>query len=150
MLQPSRKWSWLHQEWADDAVKGPWLAVAKNTVQPFWEEEYKGKFGTPSTPQSCTSLVSRPRHPDDDFGSLSEHRRIKAGKPPASDTYQSFIDRNPEGQATDDPLDYWNSRMASQPDLACFAFDMLALSLPATSAECERVFSSAKLLITAS
>ena len=38
--------------------------------------------------------------------------------------------------------------MASQPDLARFAFDMLAL--PATSAECERVFSSAKLLITAS
>jgi len=38
--------------------------------------------------------------------------------------------------------------MASQPDLARFSFDMLAL--PATSAECERVFSSAKLLITVS
>jgi hAT family protein len=145
VLQPSRKWSWLHQEWADDTVKGPWLAAAKNAVQQFWEEEYRGKF---ATPQLGTSLVSRPRHPDDEFGSLSEHRRIKAAKPPASDTYQSFIDRDPEGQATDDPLDYWNSRMASQPDLARFAFDMLAL--PPTSAECERVFSSAKLLITAS
>jgi hAT family C-terminal dimerisation region len=47
-----------------------------------------------------------------------------------------------------DPLDYWNARFLSQPDLARFALDMLAL--PVSSAECERIFSSAKLLITAS
>jgi hAT family C-terminal dimerisation region len=143
VLQPSRKWTWLYQEWAEDVEKEPWLAVAKNAVQQLWEEEYKGKFGVP---QGIT-LVSRPRKPDDEFGSLSEHRKIRAIKPPANDAYQSFIERDPEGQATDDPLDYWNSRVILQPDLARFALDMLAL--PATSAECERVFSSAKLLITA-
>ena len=143
VLQPSRKWTWLHQEWAEDIEKEPWLAVAKNAVQQLWEEEYKGKFGVPQG----TTLVSRPRNPDDEFGSLSEHRKIRAIKPPANDAYQSFIERDPEGQATDDPLDYWNSRVILQPDLARFALDMLAL--PATSAECERVFSSAKLLITA-
>ena len=145
VLQPSRKWSWLHQQWVDDAQKRLWLDTAQKTVQQLWEEEYKGKFGAP---QSATPLVSRPRHPNDEFGSLSEHRRIKAVKPTTSDPYQSYVDRDPEGQATDDPLDYWNSRILSQPDLARFALDMLAL--PASSAECERAFSSAKLLITAS
>ena len=47
VLQPSRKWTWLHQEWAEDVEKEPWLAVAKNAVQQLWEEEYKGKFGVP-------------------------------------------------------------------------------------------------------
>ena len=45
-------------------------------------------------------------------------------------------------------MDYWNARILSQPDLARFALDMLAI--PVSSSECERVFSSAKLLITAS
>jgi hAT family C-terminal dimerisation region len=44
-------------------------------------------------------------------------------------------------------LDYWNSRLLSQPDLAHSALDMLAL--PASSSECERVFSSARLLVMA-
>jgi hypothetical protein len=53
-----------------------------------------------------------------------------------------------KGQPADDPLKYWNSRIRSQPDPAHFALDMLAI--PASSPECERIFSSAKLLITAS
>jgi hypothetical protein len=82
-------------------AKEPWLAVTKDAVQRLWEEEYKGKFGVPQG----TTLVSRPRQPDDEFGSLSEHRKIRAIKPPANDTYQSFIDRDPEKQVTNDPLD---------------------------------------------
>src|SRR5207248_11676842 len=82
------------------------------------------------------------------FGSLSEHQRIKTVKPTSSDAYQSYINSDPDIKAVNNPLDYWNSRILSQPDPAHFALDMLAL--PATSAECERIFSSAKLLITAS
>ena len=125
--------------WVDDAQKRLWLDTAKKTVQQLWEEEYKGML---SAPRSVIPLVSRPPHPNDEFGSLSEHRRIKAVKPTTSDPYQSYIDCDPEGQATDDPLDYWNSRIFSQPDLARFTLDMLAL--PASSAECEQAFSSAK------
>ena len=41
---------------------------------------------------------------------------------------------------------YWNSLYLSQPDLARFALDILAI--PLMSAECKRVFSFAKYLIT--
>jgi len=44
VLQPSRKWSWLHQEWADDTVKGPWLAVAKTPSNSFGKKNTKGSL----------------------------------------------------------------------------------------------------------
>jgi hypothetical protein len=143
VLQPRRKWSWFRQEWLGDDEKRPWIDTAQKAVQQLWEEEYKGKFGAPEL-----TLVSRPRHPNDEFGAFSEHRRIRTVTPTSSDSYQSYISCDPEGQPADDPLNYWNSRIRSQPDLARFALDMLAL--PVSSAECERIFSSAKLLITSS
>jgi hAT family C-terminal dimerisation region len=46
-----------------------------------------------------------------------------------------YIDGLPEMRfSNEDVHDYWNSRLLSQPDLARFALDMLAL--PASSAEC--------------
>jgi hAT family C-terminal dimerisation region len=141
VLQPGRKWSWLNEQWGSDPQKRIWLKKTEEAVQRLWEEEYKGKFATPSNPQP------RDRNPDDEFGGLSEHREIK-NLPVRStnDAYLSYIDRDLE--TGEDLLDYWNSRLLSRPDLARFALDMLAI--PATSAECERVFSSAKLLVTAS
>jgi hAT family C-terminal dimerisation region len=62
------------------------------------------------------------------------------------DPFEAYIYSGPEVLVEDDPLEYWNYRIRPQPDLARFALDMLAL--PVSSAECERVFSSAKLLIT--
>ena len=61
-----------------------------------------------------------------------------------SDAYQAYIKSDPE--QTNDPLAYWNSLYLSQPDLARFTLNMLAI--PLMSAKCERVFSSAKYLIT--
>src|SRR4029077_10136677 len=66
---------------------------------------------------------------------------------PAPDLYQDYIECDPVAKLPrEEALNYWNSRLLSQPDLAHFALDMLAL--PASSAECERVFSGSKLLIT--
>ena len=143
VLQPSRKWSWFYQEWLGNDEKRPWIDTVQKAVQQLWEEEYKGKFGTPEL-----TLVSRPRRPNDEYGAFSEHRRIRTVAPISGDSYQAYVGCDPEGQPKDDLLNYWNSRIRSQPDLARFALDMLAL--PASSAECERIFSSAKLLITAS
>lgn len=149
VLQPHRKWGWYNEEWTGNDEKEPWLKEAKTAVQQLWEEEYKGKF---STQKETITLVSRPKRPDDEFAALSEHRRIKntvSSKPTNIDAFQTYLecDRIPEGN-DEALLEYWNSRIASQPDLAHFALDMLAL--PISSAECERIFSSAKLLITPS
>ena len=43
-------------------------------------------------------------------------------------------------------LNYWNLRYTSEPDLVRFAYDCYAI--PAMSDECERIFSSAKILIS--
>jgi hypothetical protein len=45
-----------------------------------------------------------------------------------------------------DPMRFWNDRYSTQPDLARMALD--ALAVPAMSDKCERLFSSAKLLLT--
>jgi hypothetical protein len=45
-----------------------------------------------------------------------------------------------------DAIRYWNDRYHSQPDLAQFAPD--APTVPPISDDCERLFSSTKLLIT--
>jgi hypothetical protein len=46
---------------------------------------------------------------------------------PAGDSYQNYIERDQETRlSNEDVLDYWNSRLLSQPDLAHFALDMLA------------------------
>src|SRR5579871_2222167 len=45
-----------------------------------------------------------------------------------------------------DPIQYWNNRFHTQPGLARMALD--ALAVPPCSDELERLFSSAKLLIT--
>jgi hAT family C-terminal dimerisation region len=47
---------------------------------------------------------------------------------------------------TFNPIDWWNNSRIDFPTLHLWAFDTLAI--PAMSAECERVFSSIKKLIT--
>jgi hypothetical protein len=63
----------------------------------------------------------------------------------SSDRYRAFIFIEREDNETD-PLEYWNTRYSTQPDLARFTLDMLAILM--MSAECERVFSSVKHLLT--
>ena len=111
----------------------------------FGKEEYKGKFGVRQS--GVRPTTHRPRHPNDEFGALSQHKKIKNPELTTGDSYLSYINHGTEGEG-DDPLEFWNSRIGSEPDLAHFALDMLAI--PATSAECERIFSSAKLLLTPS
>ena len=43
------------------------------------------------------------------------------------------------------PIAWWREQQATYPKLAQMAFDVL--SIPAMSAECERVFSQAKLVV---
>ena len=156
VLQPNRKWAWLHQEWSKDPEKQPWLHTVKKAVQQLWNEEYKGKSNPSSTQKETNTLVSRPKHSDrqsesdNEFALLSQHWKIKnieSLNPTNIDAFRTYIERDPEGLG-EGLIDYWNSRILSQPDLARFALDILAV--PISSDECERIFSSAKLLITPS
>jgi hypothetical protein len=140
ILQPSRKLNWITESWATNPEKQAWLSKPKAAVRELWEEEYKGKYALKSVDKPSEE---RPRHSDDEFGALHEHARIKSTIPIIADNFQAYIESDIEEA---DPLIYWNARHIFQPDLTRMALDMLAISM--MSAECERIFSSAKLLIT--
>ena len=59
------------------------------------------------------------------------------------DEYETYISSRPV--ACDHPLEWWRANQSIYPKLAQMAFDLL--SIPAMSAECERVFSQAKLAL---
>ena len=102
------------------------------------------KYGHKSAPPT-DSNPSRPKNPDDRFGGLHRHKQLESRPRVSSDRYTAFISTNCEDKETD-ALEFWNARYNTEPDLARFALDMLAI--PMMSAECERVFSSAKHLLT--
>jgi hypothetical protein len=62
------------------------------------------------------------------------------------DEYDSYCRENPLPKAPPHLLQYWNVQAINTPSLAQMALDLL--SIPAMAAECERVFSSSKILIS--
>ena len=151
VLNPAVKWSWFEERWGNDRVKRTWLegnpakkrTGVKGLVQELWEEEYKGKYGLESP---TDKMPSQPKKRQDDcFGGLHRHKQVGHRPKMSSDRYLAFVSTDCEERETD-ALGYWNSRYNAQPDLARLALDMLAI--PMMSAECERVFSSAKHLVT--
>lgn len=150
VLLPNKKWAWFKEQFDQDENKQTWLTGdpefpndrgIKGLVEDLWKEEYKGKYGKSAATDPSPPVQYRPY---ETFGGLDAHEQLKGTTVNASDRYQVYATSDPE--STDDPLKYWNSRYLSQPDLARFALDMLAI--PLMSAECERIFSSAKHLIT--
>ena len=163
VLNPVYKWAWFEQRWGNDKVKEAWLEgnPAKNEigvkglVRELWEEEYKEKYGPATNSPSSTDSnktsptengSSQPKSPDDRFGGLHRHMQLDAmPTKTSSDHYRTYISTEREHPKTN-ALEFWNAQYTTQPDLARFALNMLAI--PAMSAEYERVFSSAKHLLT--
>ena len=124
----------------------------KNNVLPalteVWLQEYKGK----SSESPISASGHRSRSPKR-YTSCWEHKRLKLNRNPepvttGPDELDDYLATNIHITDNEyfDPIQYWNDRYLSQPDLAQFALD--ALAVPPMSDECERLFSSAKLLIT--
>lgn len=139
ILDPHNKWAWLTQEWGGSTTKAPWLAAGKEKVRTLWMEDYKST--TPSMQEQSTEL-----HPEA-FSRAREFKRIKLGHTPVTDEYEAYLatDReSPDGR--DAAITFWNLRYHSQPALALFALDMLAI--PCMADDCERLFSGTGLMIT--
>jgi hypothetical protein len=156
ILDPTFKWSWFEDHWGNDTAKKIWLEGnprkneigVKGLVRELWEEEYKGKYGSHSAVAVDSHQgkdSSQSRNLDDPFGGLHRHKQLSLKSKASIDRYTAFISTDCEEKGTD-ALEFWNTRYSTQPDLARFALDMLAI--PMMSAECERVFSSAKHLLT--
>ncbi|KAM5529528.1 transposase-like protein [Fusarium oxysporum f. sp. phaseoli] len=154
-LNPSLKNQWYYQVWNGSDDKRAWIQAAVGAVKELWVDEYKGKFahGAPVP----THVFKSPEPKEKSFTSVRNHKRLKlrhfdphsSPELPSTDHYNEFITTDVIGLNDDeefDPIQYWNDRYHSQTDLARMALDVLAL--PPMSDECERLFSSAKLLLT--
>jgi hypothetical protein len=154
IMNPTLKTAWFQQRWSGHTIRSTWL---KNDVLPLvkelWFQEYKGKSSA-STPTSTPMPMPGPKAPKH-YMSCREHKRLKLDTHfdasvaiEGSDELDEYLSTNVVTTTDEhyDPIQYWNDRFCTQPDLAQMALD--ALAVPPCSDELERLFSSAKLLIT--
>ena len=153
-LNPTLKNEWYKQAWLDHYEKRDWINTAIDAVKGLWLEEYRGRYSSgPRSSLYSTSQIQGER--EKAFTSARNHKRLrlKTSHRPEEllpvDMHDQYMETDilPLGEDESfDPMRFWNDRYSTQPDLARMALD--ALAVPAMSDECERLFSSAKLLLT--
>lgn len=161
VLNPELKYAWFEQEWKDneEAQNADWLGTVKEEVEALWKEEYCGKYRIDDTQNRVQRAPVEPRS---QLALLYEkkanYKRIRlsptptassTSPPPHRDQFSEYCETNlykrSEGEVFE-PISHWQERYNSMRDLARFALDMLAI--PPMADACERLFSSAKLLLT--
>ena len=138
MLNPQLKWSFLKQRWEH---RQDWLVTARRNVKHLWTSDYKDRtlatdFGVKdvSTAVLDMDILEQFLSVQPDTASLQ-----------FEDEYEDYCYMKPEPRITN-IIQWWIDHSTMYPALSKMALDIL--SIPAMSAEVERVFSSAKLLIT--
>jgi hypothetical protein len=164
VLHPQIKASWFEATWQSHAEKSAYIEPALAAVKAYWNDTYRGR--SPHLPSSSSEPVAMaPMRMAPIFTSARAHKRLKVTHSTAAvetDHYEQYITSAPlsadailqgalcvdpaaDQLSTDEIIMWWNNRYYTQPDLARFALDILAV--PPMSDDCERVFSGASILI---
>lgn|SRR5215469_2341752 len=158
VLNPEHKWDYFETNWEDCPE---WITQAKKSIKDFWLTMYKDSES--KTKQSTTGDASESnpilqKDPSDFDQWVSRHKYHRTGLKKIQDEYEQYLetDHFPNQQSEDtlpnfqqksvNLCTFWARYEEQYPALAQMAYDIL--SIPAMSAECERVFSSAKLLLS--
>lgn len=133
LLNPSLRRRFFDYYWVESSES--FVEPMLRAVRKYWEDEYVGNQVPSSPPRQYRSLV-------DLIGVQARQAQRQSSH---IDAFNSYINGGDEGY--DDwrersIFDWWNTHF---PALRQWAFD--TLSVPATSAECERVFSFAKRMV---
>ncbi len=133
VLDPNSKWKYVESNWRPE-----WVKDAKRIMDTLWEE-YKPAI--PSSSVSATSITETLG-----LNAFSQWKRRHQATPNLEDEYKRYCASDCTFEV--DPRSWWleNTQQKSYPNLSRMALDML--SIPAMSADPERLFSSAKLLIS--
>ena len=162
VLNPEHKWKFFSKNWRQHS---DWIEEAEENVMDLWESMYKGHDDSAGVDAQAAGLdtgLFRPARQDNrepsEFDQWFSRKRYSRGCTTASrqDEYLDYLERDflnetPESFQSSslpravDLCAFWANLESQYPSLAGMAFDML--SIPAMSAECERVFSSSKLLL---
>jgi hypothetical protein len=131
VLDPNSKWKYVERNW-----KKQWVTKARRMMENLWEEY---KPGIPSSTPFVTPVLSGKN-------AFSQWKKRYQAAPNLEDEYKRYCAS--EYTYDVDPRAWWleKTQQISYPNLSRLALDIL--SIPAMSADPERLFSSAKLLIS--
>lgn len=132
VLCPQYKWEYIDISWPAE-----WIPPAKIRMQEFWQAEYKSTAVTIPLPESMAP-------PQNSFQKWQQRRERSALD---IDEYLKYL-QAPVLPAVTDARAWWlePTQQKTFPALSVMALDIL--SIPAMSAEPERLFSGAKITIT--
>jgi hypothetical protein len=135
ILHPSRRKQYILRNW-----KKSWHKKAFTDVKKLWEAEYK------NIEVSNTSYTGPTTEPDE-FDLMARELDVTTGPTVIEDEYEDFAENSPHA-ITRTALDWWleDAQRTKYPRLSQMAIDIL--SIPAMSAEPERVFSGARRTIS--
>ena len=150
VLHPGIGWPFFDTHWKSP-MQRQWLSDAKKAVKKFWETSYKNREAdlqpgdSAEHPLLAETRVTRPHDRDalEEFMCPPDFYRPTPTRV-NKDEYSAYIQQEPA--PTPNPLAWWRENRTRYPHLSRMALDLL--SIPLMSAECERVFSSAKTLVT--
>ena len=133
LLNPTQKWEYFDSKWQDNE-KQVQAQEYRKVLQDIWLKQYKKD-----------SSSSQPRDIIDEF--LAPILNYEPESSPTIDEFKHYCQGPTTSLHSGRPvLEWWISNEAKYPELTKWAYDMH--SIPAMSAECERVFSSAGHLLT--
>ena len=138
VVNPAIKESYFDRNGRGDAEK------KKEDIRAFWAAEYKDKVITGA--ESDTAAEATPENEVDDTDDLENFIYHQGATSDIQDEYSRYCNESILKKAPPHLLQYWNAQVINIPSLAQMALDFL--SIPAMSAECERVFSGSKILIS--
>ena len=132
VLCPQNKWDYIDSNWPAE-----WVLTAKIQMQEFWQTEYKSTAITIPVPEAMAP-------PQNTFRQWQKKRERSVLD---IDEYVKYL-QAPVLPTVSDARAWWlePTQQKTYPALSIMALDML--SIPAMSAEPERLFSSAKITIT--
>jgi len=143
-LHPNMKLAYFHEEWA---AKPDWIAGAVESIDHRWHESYRGY----STAHADERVVEEQEAGVEEGYPLSrwDRKRLALNQDNENvDMMGRFQQDPPLKERVTDVIQYWfgKSMDSHWRDLAKMALDYL--TIPAMSAEPERVFSAAKLSLS--
>jgi hypothetical protein len=134
VLYPSRKWKYIEKHWNTE-----WIPSCKEKMKEFWEKQYKPQSTTPPPPTSSSANTQPPNDffewlKDDDDNTIDDEYARYCSLPQILGIKQGYT--------------WWiePTQQKRFPNLSKMALDVL--SIPAMSADPERLFSGAKITIT--
>lgn len=134
LLHPALRTTHFYKHWTGENQGA--IATMISEIRSIWKEQYLPRKQSNTQVKAEQSIFDTFLFAPDS----NAHRKTE---------FEVYITQDPdEVQRIDEinPVQWWASKKVNFPTLRLLAFDVL--SIPAMSAECERVFSSAKKMIT--